>query len=576
MKKPLFKNDLKTISIIILAATVISIVSLGAYSGIIMANALTDTAERRAISHLESIDIIMMEKTKNIQRFADLLNANEKLQNYVLNGVQEEVFREINKIIDDFEDVEGCILFDETGKGIIYNLPFINEDSLLKLQVSCSRLSEKTCQLKWFDTNQNAITIPDFENYMLCGTKIYQTKPTRLYIFMSKDVMSKILNKSQGSALVAVLDGSGYTIVSNDSDTFKSVFSGKINRIIHLYEENEGVFRTDGGGKQYVGVHHKSAINNYKYVELYPLSDFYAETYKIIIFMLFLIFLVLCLIAFLYYLLSSRFVKPLNELTEAMRNFDDNSLSKRVPISGTNEVATLSSGFNKMVDRINGIIEDVRQKESAQKQAELMAMRSQIKPHFIYNTLNSVKILASYNKQNEIAKALQRLAGLIRHTFSFTESYCTFEDEINYIKDYIALMQMCYVNNIDVTYDIDEEISGCTVPAILLQPIVENAISHGLAMKLVEKGEAAKLSIRAVRENEKVLIEVTDNGAGISPEKLKNIFEIEPNKMEKGVGIKNISERIKLLYGDAFGLTIKSIEGMFTTVSINLPFEKRD
>ena len=148
MRKIFVKDDLRTMSVILLIASVISIVAIGVYSGVIMINALTDTAESRAISHLESADFIMIEKTKNIQRFADILNANDRLHTLITVGDKNGIHSIMRKTVADFEDIEGCILVDSQGRDYVYNLPFITEDNLLQLQVSCTRLSEKTGQLK--------------------------------------------------------------------------------------------------------------------------------------------------------------------------------------------------------------------------------------------------------------------------------------------------------------------------------------------------------------------------------------------------------------------------------------------
>ena len=415
-----------------------------------------------------------------------------------------------------------------------------------------------------------------FSNFVLCGTNIYDTDPVTLYIFVSKDIFNGIFATTSESAVVSVLDSSGELIVTNNNDKFMSIFYGKTRNVIRLYEEERGFFTIDNDGEKCVGVHYRSVVNDFKFLEIYPGSAFYGESYKITAFMLIIIFIFLCILGAIYYLLSKRFIRPLKELSSVMTNFNDDSLDTRLTVRGNNEVSVLSACFNGMIDRINHIIENIRQKDEAQKRAELMALRSQIKPHFIYNTLNSIKILAIYNKQQNIAKSLQILARLIRNTFSSVETSSPLNKEIEFIKDYIELLQMCYVNKLDVSYDVDKEAENSVIPVMLLQPIVENAVNHGLAVKLAEGNEPAKLYIHACREEDKLLIEITDNGSGIDEETMGKIFVEEPKPMGGGIGLKNIADRIKLLYGEDYGVSIKSKEGFFTTVQLRLPFENQE
>lgn len=574
--KVFFKDDLKTMTIILLVISIVSIAAIGTYSGIIMIEALMDNTESRAISHLESSDYLTIEKTKNIQRFTDIINADNNLHKYIADGNNEEIQKIVKKAVMDFEDIEGCILIDDQGRKYVYNLPFITDDNILQMQVSCPRISEKEGQLKWYNISQTDMITSAFSNFVICGTNVYENTPVTLYIFVKKDIFSGLFSTTSENAVVSVLDDSGNLIVTNNNDKYMSIFYGKMRNIMRLYEEQRGLFTIDNDGEKYVGVHYHSAVNDFKFLEIYPRSSFYGESYKIISFMLVIIFAFLCILAAVYYLLSKRFIKPIKELSHVMSNFDDSYLDKHIEVIGNNEVSKLSAGFNRMIDRINLIIENIKQKEEAQKKAELMALRSQIKPHFIYNTLNSIKILAIYNKQPNIARSLQILARLIRNAFSSVETVNLMESEIEFIKDYIELIQMCYVNKLDVEIEVDKDAGKCMIPVMVLQPIVENAVNHGLAVKLAEGNEPAKLYIRAALEDEKLLVEVTDNGTGIDSDAIEKIFHDETESLGGGIGLKNIADRIKLLYGDDYGISIKSKEGFYTTIQLRLPFEQQE
>lgn len=216
------------------------------------------------------------------------------------------------------------------------------------------------------------------------------------------------------------------------------------------------------------------------------------------------------------------------------------------------------------------MIENVKCKETEKKQAELSALRYQIRPHFLYNTLNSIRILALYNKQNDIAKSIQILARMMQNLFSH-KSMITLSQEMTFIHDYVDLLQLRYKNKIEVFYQTEDSVADCIIPNMLLQPVVENAVSHGLAAKLVEPSESARLYINIYRQEDDLLLEVTDNGVGMSPEEIDAILCSESDSTTEKIGLRNISERVKLLYGEAYGLSVTSQKGLFTTVTVRLP-----
>lgn len=572
--KRFFADDLKTFSTIIFIVSLAALLSIGGYACMVVTGALTDNAEKAALSHLKSSDSVLFEKIKNIQRFVDLANVNEDL-NRLMNDTEDksnEVFAAMRSLVNGFEEIDGCVLINDAGKGYSYNLQALNEDNLIQLQISCPHLSGKNGVLKWYNVDLGEAANPIFNKYVICGTTIFDDHTVKLYMFVRKNLFDQIIGNSTDDAIVAVLDEEGRVIASNDETLFRSRFNASNSNFLSTYALSQGLFEFKAEGSSYIGVHSQSGYTNFKFLEIYPKRSFYGELYKIAVFVVIIAGISLCILISLYEVLRKRFVQPLAKLSHIMKNFDETMLDETIDIRGSREIVQITDGLNNMIGNVNAIIEDAKRKEKEKKQAELSALRYQIHPHFLYNTLNSIRILALYNKQTEIAKSIQVLARLLKNLLS-QESVLPLSKEFEFIKDYVDLLQLRYKNMIDVSYEMDASLDTCEIPNMLLQPVIENAVSHGLAEKLAGQTEPAKLYINAHKENGMLLIEVTDNGVGMNDEKVRHILSEPIGAAGGGIGLRNIVERIKLLYGDAYGVSVTSQEGFFTTVTIRLPIQ---
>ncbi len=572
--KRFFADDLKTLSTIIFAVALAAVLAIGAYACMVVTDVVTDNAEKAALSHLKSSDSVLLEKTKNLQRFVDVVTIHPDLKRLLNDETRhdDEFFSLMRSLTEGFEEVDGCILLNSAGRGYIYNLQTLNEEHLIQLQISCSHLSSKNGVLNWYNVDLGEATNPVFNKYVICATTIFNEQTARLYMFVRKDLFDPIISSTVDDAIVAVLDEEGSIILSNDEGLFRSRFNASTSNFVSTYTLAQGMFEFEADGRPYIGVHSQSSYTGFKFLELYPKSSFYSDLYKIAFVVGIITGLSLLILICLYHVLRKRFVQPLAMLSHMLKHFDADMLHTTVHIQGSREIEQIIDGFNKMIGNVNEMIEDTKRKGEEKKQAELSALRYQIRPHFLYNTLNSIRILALYNNQNEIAKAIQVLARLMKNLFS-QESMRPLDQEISFIHDYVDLLQLRYKNMIQVSYEVAEELGDCMMPNMLLQPVVENAVSHGLAEKLTGQTESARLYISARQQEDDLLLEVTDNGIGMSAEQIDNIL-YRSDLAESGVGLRNISERIQLLYGEDYGLSVSSQKDFFTTVVIRLPIQR--
>jgi len=225
-----------------------------------------------------------------------------------------------------------------------------------------------------------------------------------------------------------------------------------------------------------------------------------------------------------------------------------------------------------MVGEIQQLLQDIKDNERQKRLVELKAYQAQINPHFLSNTLNTVRWLAQTQKATNIQSLVTSLIELLQVSMG-GDDFITLRQELEYLKDYINIQEYRYCDKFKIQYEIETEILEMPTPKFILQPIVENALIHGID-PLDHQG---LIAIKGYREGQQIIITVTDNGVGIPPEKLGIIFQQDQNKDRQrfsSIGIYNVNERMKMYFGDSYGLKIESTPGVFTMVTIMLPAEE--
>lgn len=264
---------------------------------------------------------------------------------------------------------------------------------------------------------------------------------------------------------------------------------------------------------------------------------------------------------------SRLFTRKIEELTANMDQV--NHGSRQVVVSSDSEdgVGILIRSFRRMMDEINRLIDEVYVNKIALKEFELKALQAQINPHFLYNTLSAINWMAIRSNQKEISKVTLALSTFYRTALSRGEDMVTMESCIKNTEAYLEIQLVMHNHEFFVQWDTDSSIKNEKVPKLLLQPVVENALEHGLDEK--EDGEKI-LCIACLDKGKEILLSVTDNGPGMEPEKAKTLVTYQA----KGYGLKNVHDRLKLLYGKKSSIGIFSQPGMGTTVEIRVPKEE--
>ncbi|OPJ61554.1 sensor histidine kinase [Clostridium oryzae] len=266
-------------------------------------------------------------------------------------------------------------------------------------------------------------------------------------------------------------------------------------------------------------------------------------------------------------------IKPIMKLVHAMRDFEAKGVHRPVTMKRNDEIGYLGNSFNNMSEKIDYLLNMMYKEKLTRKEAELKALQAQINPHFLFNTLENINWMAQLNGVKEISSTVTALANLMEASIGKGDKLIRLEDELKYIDNYVEIIKNRFGDRLVVKKNIDERALNVYIPRLLIQPIIENAISHGI--EPVRRNGV--IAIKAKVQYNDVIIEISDNGIGMEEKELEEVIksvetgQISDNK--NSVGLSNVNKRIKLFFGEEYGISIKSQYDKYTKITVTIPYE---
>lgn len=312
---------------------------------------------------------------------------------------------------------------------------------------------------------------------------------------------------------------------------------------------------------------------NWYIVGVLPTSYLLSDTYKTIYTML-IILIILCIISIkISFRLSNSLYRPLSEMVKRMSSISKGDLSTRMKgVYSGRDFKMMVNGFNHMAEQFEILLQRVKEEQEQIKRIELNALQSQIKPHFLYNTLECIHWQALSDGNREVSTMVKALANFYRLCLSKGRDIIPLSNEIAHVENYLIIQNMRYGNIIESDFNMDPQFENVLIPKMTLQPLVENSIYHGIKVKDGYKG---KISIRAYQRGDDIIIAVADNGAGMEQKKIDEINNSLSRHYESfGYGVRNVHKRIEILYGEGYGLFYRRNDTGGITVEIRLKLKK--
>lgn len=373
-------------------------------------------------------------------------------------------------------------------------------------------------------------------------------------------------NSTEYSGACYVVDQEGTIVVTNHDKYLGTRFPMDISS---LRESDGSRYDTLNSTNSFYYVGNEMP-NGWTLVEAVSVREFYKNTYRVIGMCAVFLIIILMFSFFCISMATKQIAKPTQELLESMKLFGKGDFSHRVQVTSADEIGQIGSEYNRMAVNIETLIEKVYKMEIAQKQAEIDFLCMQINPHFLYNTLDTISWTAIMRGDTEISEVTIALADLLRAMVK-KERFITLEEEMKTVRDYLLIQKQRFGDKISVVYDIDEEANILLVPNFILQPLIENAIIHGLEPKL-DKGT---LWIRIHVKKDRLYFCIEDDGAGMSREEIEDLYrKCELNDTRQNIGLKNVYRRLLLCYGEESRLLIESEKFRGTRISFSLPAER--
>ncbi len=351
---------------------------------------------------------------------------------------------------------------------------------------------------------------------------------------------------------------------------FRDEFSKEVGAKLQFKGQN-GYYLKKLNGRNLFVAFDKSTFTGWTYVNILPHGSIFRKIILLRSVMLLIFGLLFSSTIYLSMRLAQSLTRPIEELTIKMKQVENGQFEmaegEGAVSERTDEIGVLQKDFAMMIQKINTLIKEDYTKQILIKDAQFKALQAQINPHFLYNTLDSINWLAKINQQRDISAMVESLGNLLRSAISGKVPIITLNEEVQLLKDYLTIQKMRFGERLQFQVNIDEEWLGLRVPKLTLQPIVENSINYGLENTL----NVCRIKVKAVPDAGCLNISVTDNGPGIPEELLNRLIQGEIKPKGSGMGLLNIDNRIKLIFGAEYGLCITSELGEGTTVLIRIP-----
>lgn len=369
---------------------------------------------------------------------------------------------------------------------------------------------------------------------------------------------------------VYLLDDKGYIISSHLS---KLEVGTRLEKpyLSTILQERKGFFRTMEQDIEHMVIYDTSDTHGFKLINVVPVSALTGESASIRNFTIFIVIFGVLISYCTAFLLSDYITRPLHKLRRLMRQVEKGDLEVTFDSKYRDEVGHLGGSFNRMLQRIKELINQVYEKQLKVQEAEIKAIHAQFTPHFLYNALDSINWMARIHRIEVISSIAVSLGSLLRFSIRRGNTVIPIREDMQQIRNYLTIQEIRYRDKITISVEIDEGILDLCIPKLLIQPLVENAINHGLEMKAGQ----GNLLISGRLAGERVQFVVEDNGLGIAPDKLQRILRGEYVSGEEtsttGIGLHNLLRRLELHFGHAYVLHIDSLPGQGTKVSLSIP-----
>ena len=396
-----------------------------------------------------------------------------------------------------------------------------------------------------------------------------------LVMHIKKEVLDEVYQGLTAKLQNIMILSSDLELIATRDENDLAIYSGILYDMIKG-ESGENVDENSGLFVSYL----TQKNTGWKIAAYITLDELYKDAYTLRTNIIVLCIFVLMVLIALTLFTAVDFVKPINKLVNSMKKVQTGEDNVQIKIDREDELGFLNRAFNEMSSEIHHLVNWVYREQLTRKEAELKALQAQINPHFLFNTLEAINWMAHLNNVPEISDTVSNLSELMEASIGRDDRLISIKEEFTYADKYISLQKKRFGDRIELIKNVEPEVNNIKIPRLLIQPLIENAVYHGIERT---RGQGV-INLNAIRQDNNLLIEVIDNGAGMEREDLEQLnkrltmdsdtyFKALGSKKKRSIGIENVNRRIKLFYGEAYGLMIDSELGKFTKAVVSIPCE---
>ena len=526
----------------------------------------------------QTLDIYMEDLDKLVYVLADEIAASD-----LSAGEASEIGRvrsSMQNVMDNYDEIAGILYAYSDDSYISTGMTRISRDSFYKESWYRTALEDINSLHRISTvTGRNITTVVGYsvDDIFSVVKAVYDKKTGHvlgvLLIDIGHDIIASAIRDSQ-------IGNEGFVFVLDEADHM--VYT-PINDVVYridpkwLSDEDRTLSVKTGKGRYYVRFK-TSQRTGWKTVSVISYDALMADIDRMIAIYAAMLVATLVLVQYLSLRLSDNITRPIKSLRDLMRKTEEGNLSLRFESTSKDEINDLGLSFNHMLKRIEQLLERVRQEEDQKRKAELKIVQEQFKPHFLYNTLDTINWMAREHGARDIVGLVDALTNVFRISLSHGKDYITIREEVSYISNYLYVQKTRYEDKLIFEVNADEECMTTMVPKLILQPLLENAIYHGIKLK---RG-TGHIAVDVHRRGDMICMAVSDDGKGMDEstrDSLRKLLqtgqgsgEVNPDD-NQSFGLYYVRERLQLRYGDNYRVDVESTVDIGTTISIYIPYE---
>ncbi|PZT55322.1 sensor histidine kinase [Paenibacillus silvae] len=547
---------------------------------VLLHDKFTQAAERSAeLSTRQIVDQVSYNLEDYVRSMSHLYRAIE--EHMLRDGTWEgdQVDKQLDTLLSSREDIISITLLDANGE-LLKNRP-----------AAALKRSAHVTQQGWF---QSALRVPNHLSFSLPHIQNMYAGPYQWVVSMSKGMTVK-QNGQERQVILLVdinfkqmdeissrvsLGQRGYVYIIDESAGNIVYHPQQQLMYMGLKKENieqalvaAGSYEDEAEGQKRLNTVKSVANIGWKIVGVAYLDEIMTTRQEVNGYLIRVLVVVLVLVIVVSLLLSSSLTRPIRRMERKMKAVERGDFNVELPTTGPLEVERLSRRFNLMVNKIRTLMDEIIHEQEQKRRLELEALQAQINPHFLYNTLNSVVRMVGMSRNDEVITMITSLSRLFRISLSQGKTIISVREELEHARHYLTIQQMRFKHKFTFTIHADEQVLDGLTLKLILQPLIENAIVHGIEYHMDE----GSIEIDVQRDEQDVVLRITDNGVGMSEEQMAALLSgraVVKSGAGSGVAVRNVHDRIRLYYGEGYGLNYASELEEGTTVWIRIPFQQ--